>query len=594
MLNAETGQENYLARKTWLRRAAVVLVLAAHFTLLVFTAREKSATSDEPYHIARGVSALFSGDFRMSVAHPPLVNVIAALPLLAFRDLEIPYADPAWWNPRAAEPERKDRFSKLILWVHDRGPWRGNRDPLAIIFWTRFPIMVLSVILGALVYFWSARLWGAPGGLFSLLLYAFSPTVLAHASLNTTDLGSALFIFLFALTLDYHLRSPSMPRLLLCGFALGLAQLSKFTAVLLLPLFPLAIFLAQEGPLGRRMREMVSLRPSRPGFLTGIGAWVLILAVSALVIWAGYGFEIHSIHRIELPPAAPMARLGSSLKYLVASILAAVPLLPPTYYFGFARTLGDTEAHFHPLYFLGKLSEQGWWYYYPVLFLIKEPLSLLGLIALSLLAWKKPPAGRRTFAAIGGVFGIGVFVSFMFLNQKNIGIRHLLAVYPFLLVGLGRLARIKWKKWILPLGAWALVLAYVVNGSLAFPDYLVHFNSLVGGPEGGLRYSVVGEDWGQDVMALGKYCRAKGITRIYYKPYGNADAAAYGVPEIKYGCTQRDPGWYAVHVVDLERPLHENEGDCWRDFLARKPVDIIHHTIYIYYLPPVPAPAAPG
>lgn len=572
-------------RPKWLVRAAVCAVLAVHLGLLVGSALQKSATSDEPFHIARGVSALFSGDFRMSVAHPPLVNVISALPLLAFPDLKVPFADASWHNPKADPAERKYRFSRLLLWTRGGGYWPGNDDPLRIIFWCRVPTMIMSVALGLLVYLWSRRTWGRRAGLAALILYCLSPTVLAHARLATTDVGSALFIFLFAMTLARHVSRPSWNNLLLCGAALGLAELSKYTAILLIPLIPLVLIVAREGPVIKRLRDFFELSPGRPGFLTGAGGVLIMFFICALVIWAGYGFEIHSIHKIELPDPGSISRPGYLVKSLAVRLMASLPVPPRTYYFGLSRTLMDTALHPHPLYFLGKTDSGGWWYYYPVLFVLKEPLSLLALAVAALVGLGSGQRASRAVWATGWVLCLGIVVFFMFLNHKNIGIRHLLVAYPFVFFGLSRVVSpASGKKWVRA-GGWILVSIYAINGVQCYPDYLVHFNSLAGGPEGGLKLSVVGEDWGQDVYALGKWARERRLDKIYYEPYGNSDPGAYGVPYARFSCHDRGEGFYAFHVVDLRRPRSDKE-ECYHDFLAMEPVAVLHHTIYVYHLAP--------
>jgi 4-amino-4-deoxy-L-arabinose transferase-like glycosyltransferase len=565
-------------------RAAVLLILALHFTVLVMSAGRKSVTSDEPFHIARGVSALFSGDFRLNVAHPPLVNMICALPLLTFEDLRIPFKEATWQNPNIDHFLRKMKFFNLLLWVHDTWQWKGNPEPLRIIFWTRVPVMIMSVILGLLIYLWAAKLHGRGAGFAALGLYCFSPTVIAHSRLVTTDTGAALFIFIFAMALSRHLHRPSWKSLALCGVCFGLAQLSKYTSILLVPLLPVVLILAKEGPYGGKIRQFFTLRPSDQGFLTGVAAWILIVLTGAFVIWAGYGFEIHSIHRIEAPEIAPITEPGLFIKTLLVRAMAAVPIPPRTYYYGLSVTLLDTAEHFHPLYFLGRVSERGWWYYYPLLFLMKEPLALLFIILLCLAAARKYLSSPRPESVICLVFSGGTALFFMFLNQKNIGIRHLLPAYPFLFIWLSGLFEVRTRRGLLPWAAWALLAFYGANAFSSYPDYLVHFNSLVGGPAGGLRYSVVGEDWGQDITALGEFCREKGIKTIHYNPYGNANPRAYGVPQVPFKCGIDKEGWYAVHLVDLRRPTRTKNPDCYKPFLEMEPIAVLNHTIYIYHV----------
>ncbi len=569
-------------KRAWLRGSAVVIILAVHFSLLFFSAKQKSATSDEPYHISRGVAALFSGDFRLSVGHPPLVNVICALPLLGFSELNVPFVDVAWRDESLPHTYRKQKFFKLLLWVHN-WQWEGN-EPLKIILFTRIPVMVMSCVLALILYLWGARLFGAPAGFMALMLYAFSPTMLAHARLVTTDTGVTLFITLFVFALSRHLKRPGWGTLLLCGFTFGLAQLSKFTSVLLIPLLPLALVSGMEGGLSQRIRRFFWSPPKSPEFQKSAYAFIIIMLVTLIVIWAGYGFELHSIHRIETPEPGPRSGPGIYLRYLAIKLMAAVPAPPRTYFFGLSEMLQKTAEHYHPLYFMGELSAEGWWYYYPVMFVIKEPLPLLLLVALGIAGLRMRPGLPWQAARPSFIFSAGLLLFFMFFNKKNIGIRHIMVFYPFLFLWISRLSMMRGWRGFLPWAPWVLILFYVVNAFAVYPDYLVHFNRLAGGPEGGLELSVVGEDWGQDIAGLGRFCKERRIRRIYYNPYGNADPRAYGVPWEEFSCHEREPGWYAVHLVSLMRPLRGHDPDCYKDFLDMEPVAVINNTIYVYHI----------
>jgi len=277
------------------------------------------------------------------------------------------------------------------------------------------------------------------------------------------------------------------------------------------------------------------------------------------------------------------------LKQAVVDLLAAVPIPPRTYYFGLTRTLMETQSSGYHLVFAGRTSADGFWYYYPALFAMKEPLALLLLIGIGIAAWKKMPPLPRPVGPVMGVLTAGIFLAFMFLNHKNIGLRYLLPVYPFLFVWLGRLVTLEDRGWAMPGVVWALVLIYAVNGMASCPDYLVHFNSLVGGPDGGLRYSVEGEDWDQDLPALAQFCRGHGIGEIRFKSRGNSDPTAYGVPVKEWKCGPEEEGWYAVSLSELKL-LPEDLGNCYDRFAKRVPDAVIHHTINVYHL--VPSPSA--
>ncbi|MFO8058064.1 MAG: glycosyltransferase family 39 protein [bacterium] len=574
-MEEKTVERPLTEKHKWIVPAVALLIITAHLALLISSARHKSHTSDEPFHLARGVAAIITGDFRTSVAHPPLVNMICALPLTMAYDFSIPTSHPVWTSRKFEPPSRKIALARHFLY--------GNPHYLDIVSRGRVPVMILSALLAVILGVWAGRLFGAPAGLMAMALYCFSPTMLAHARLSTTDTGCAFFTLLFAASFCRYLRSPKPHSLFLAGVTLGLAQLSKYTCIILVPLVPLVLIIERERLL--KNKEDLSENGERPLYPGWILSSLVIFLIGFLVLWAGYGFEMEGFHELTMTGnMASVSRPGLLLKQAVVKGLAFVNPPPETYFYGLSQTLLETAAHPKPLFFLGQVSQEGWWYYYPVLFLMKEPVALLLLIAAGLLTLKREPAFQRPEKTVALAVSLSFLFAFMFLNQKNIGIRHLLPIYPFLFLWLARLARVRLRRGFFPAAAWILVAAIALRAFIIHPDYLVHFNHLVGGPRGGLKLSVVGEDWGQDVAALGKFCRKKDIQKIYYKHYGTADPEAYGVPYAKYRCNMKEPGWYAFHVVDLRRGGHKRREECYRPFMNREPEAILHHTIYVYKL----------
>ena len=164
-----------------LRQFGPLALLLLFFLLALGSASGDSPTMDEQNHIARGLVFLKTGDSRLSVEHPPLVNGISALFLLS-EPVTLPTDD---WSWEAAEWYR---FADQLLWH------RGN-DVERVVFLARLPIIMLALLLGALLFRVTREWAGAAAGLLALGLFALDPNILAHAHYATTDLGSA-FVFL--------------------------------------------------------------------------------------------------------------------------------------------------------------------------------------------------------------------------------------------------------------------------------------------------------------------------------------------------------------------------------------------------------------
>jgi hypothetical protein len=196
-------------------------------------------------------------------------------------------------------------------------------------------------------------------------------------------------------------------------------------------------------------------------------------------------------------------------------------LLPDAYLYGLVYALRSTNSH--PAFLWGQISNQGWWYYFPVTFLLKTPLALLALLLLALLARAGPRLGPFVWVPVL------VYVAISVTQNLNIGHRHLLPIYPFLFVAAGvsgaTLAS-RYGRWVvIALCAW-------YGGSVlrVHPHYLGYFNELAGGPSGGWRYLVDSNlDWGQDLKALKQWMDDHGVASVKLSYFGAADPDYYGL-----------------------------------------------------------------
>jgi dolichyl-phosphate-mannose--protein O-mannosyl transferase len=193
-------------------------------------AHHASLTFDEGPHLAVGYTTLRTGDFRLQPVHihPPLANALAALPLLLHSDLPHPQNIDGW------EIGSLSAITDAIIWQYDQ--------PRQIAMSGRFPILLLGILLGALIFRWAKDLSGPRAGLFALALYAFDPNFIAHSSLITTDMAAVFFSVATLYALE---RSKTARRQTIAwagvGILLGLAQLAKVSALLLVPVVGISV-----------------------------------------------------------------------------------------------------------------------------------------------------------------------------------------------------------------------------------------------------------------------------------------------------------------------------------------------------------------
>jgi hypothetical protein len=575
----------------------VVLLLAAMAIAEFSSARQESQTYDEAEHLSFGYAALARGDFSLGPEHPPLGRMLAALPLLLIRP-----ALPALAPGSATTDE----------FAFGAGFLYRNRIPAdTLLLLGRSVIMALSLGLGLLLALWTRRWFGAGPALLALFLYAFDPTIIAHSRYVTTDLIAALTIFLACWTWAGYLLDRRAARLALSGVALGGALLSKFSAVILLPIFALLYLVRcwQEKDGVADPAHRISL----PHFLRA-GAACLLAA--SLTIYAGYRFETRTAlsdpqaaavlaalphHGVPVPhPFGALRRLNPASPVHRALYWAAAHCPVPAYSFWKGLYLiGAYHQQGHRAYLMGRWTEQGRILYFPVAFAVKTPAGtlLLFMCSLVVVVWRAAGVakGQRKsalralpFAWFVVMIPPAVYFLFSVAANLNIGVRHVLPVYPFLLMWIAavllgapgdRLRRAR-RAAILSLACCLLA----VESIAIYPDYLAFFNFFCGGPKAGPRYLLDSNiDWGQDLKKLRRYVDSRQIPYVCLSYFGEADPAYYGLvarplPPLNHAAALQDLDCFAaISVTDL----YSRDG-AFSTLRSLPPTARIGYSIYVY------------
>ena len=568
----------------WIRTTLALCVFAAVFiALTVGSYTRESATVDEPQHLTAGYTALRLRDYRIDPEHPPFLRLWAALPLLAMPDVQLDTNTFSWdagwdWD-----------FSHQFLYQ------RNNADHL--LYRARFMTVVLGIVLGVLVFFWAQEIFGFWTAAAVLALYSLEPNILAHSSLVTTDLGVTCFIFGAIYFLWRLTRMFSIGNAAAWPCFLHSRKISKFSALTLGPIV-LAVLLAyafwggawqyqfgsrgEFGSLGRKMLV--------------IGGIILTLAVSSYAaVWAVYSF-----HYGPTVPNGDLALLQDHPEDLrsvpvissVANWFDKYRLLPDTYTRGLI--LGQVKAQHRSAYFVGEIRRTGWWYYFPAAFLVKTPLTILLLFFCGVILLAKTPTRWKregTFLFLP----LAIFLGIAMTMHLNIGLRHILPIYPFALLISGVTLdemRNRWSTLVLlaPVAVAAVELAVV------YPHCLAFFNQLVGGPKNGdLVLLDSNLDWGQDLKSLKVWMDAHQVERINLGYFGSADPAYYGIRStsligspkfLEAQVTQpRLPGYVAVSVQNLHGlTQYQSKRNFYAPLLEREPMANIGYSIHVYWV----------
>ncbi len=333
--------------------AAAALLLLAFVLLALLASPHKSASFDEQYHLAAGYSYAETGDFRLATTHPPLVGLLAALPLMGDDAIAFPLDDPAW-----AAGDRF-AFSDIFLW------YSGNDAP-ALLQRGRWAVIALGLATVAVVWLWGRRLFGVWGALLALWLTALDPNLIANARVITTDMGVTLFLLVALWRLWAWLEGGGHANLLWAGLAAGAAMGAKYNGLLIWPIVVAVLLIHPQPKAGPR--RSAGLR---------IGALVAMGGAALAFLWALYAFDFGA------------ATLGS----------LSLPLPAPFYWTNLWGTLNGLleQSGAKPNFLLGQVGT-GWWYYFPVAIAYKTPIPLLLLGAAGIVAMVRSRTARRQVA----------------------------------------------------------------------------------------------------------------------------------------------------------------------------------------------------
>ncbi len=570
----------------------LVLICLTSFTLMLSASVGDAAITDEIAHIPSGYGYVHNLDYRLNPEHPPLVKALAALPLL-FLNPQFPTNDPTWTT---------DVNGQWVMGGKFLYGSPGN-DANTMIRLARVPPMLLTILLIVLVYLWSRQLLGCWWALMPAFLLALSPTIIAHGHYVTTDIGAAFGVILATYYFMKFLHGPSRRNLIYAGLAFGVAEITKFSTVLLVPyfIFLILVFFITEVVRGWNQTD-AGARFKR----FGARAWqhiktiIIIFAIGYLVIV----YPIYALFTVNYPiakqatdttyilrtfaggptPAGTTCRVMrcvANLNIWMASHELTRPIAQ--YMLGVLMVLQRADGG-NTGYFLGTVSHDGSRIYFPAVYLLKEPLPVLMIILLALFltarSLVKKASGRWSVVKNNILSYLGVsfteFSMFVFIllywgwsmkSPLNIGLRHLIPTLPFIYI----LTAGVWKQWIMKID-WSgvnstfdlvktgvkhmfavsaryitlvlLLFWFLAETVFAAPYFLSYFNEVGGGVSGGYRYVTDSNyDWGQDLLRLEKFMNAHPeIDKIAVDYFGGGNPGYYlGTREVDWWSAKGNP-----------------------------------------------------
>lgn len=525
--------------------AAIALALAlVQAGLLVRTAWDKSDTADEPTHVAAASLLWAHRDYSFNAEAPVLPKWGFALALRA--------VDPAI----SRTPEEWYRAAIHMLWSGRPGRLQRN------LFAARCATILVTV-LGGLLLWAAARRFGDLTAVATHALWCFSPTILASGALATLDAWVTAMLCAVLWTAVRFWEAPTPARAAQVGLCLGLAAASKVSALGVAPVLLVA------G--ARALRR--SAAAEGHSYLRRASLCAAVFAgVSFLVLWGLYAFTVGYVTSAAVPllrGLRPFRTIG--------------PLPFPSWLAGLFQqmTLG---AEGHRSYLFGETLRTGWWWFYFAAFALKVTVGAQALALARLVSWLKRPPSRGELAIDVALLAYPCLLFLtMTLARTQIGIRYLMPAFPFVMLWAGRgVADVRRAFGKAGLGvAVACLLAGTVESLRVHPHHLMFSNVWAGGPTGGPRYFIVGDDWGQDQRRLGEWMRQRQLPGIFYTYYCGMPQM-WGINYRAPSCTPRR-GTYALQAVEVHRPRHIEAG-CLDWLTVEPPDERIGYSIYIYHV----------
>jgi len=557
--------------------AGVIFLLLVLEGQLLYSVRQESLTWDEGDHIFAGYMSLKHHDFGLNPEHPPLVKMIAAVPLQGM-------------NLR--EPQLQNRYFKTEAYLSGRDLIFGN-DFETITFRARMFASIFALMVALLAFLTAREMFGTGAGFIALLLIVFEPNFLAHGAIVATDVGAACCLLACIYAFYRYVKFPSWGRVAVLGMAAGIFFITKHSAVLLPPMLILlaATELLRRRHPGDESRGRQALRLA--------GAFVVAGVIAITIIWIGYGFRFSARPagmQINPPLEATLGNL-SPMEGKAVTMMARWKLLPESWLYGLADV--RSVANVWPSYVFGKVYAHGVWFYFPVAFVIKATLTTLILLPLIIyaIATRKLRGWREIlFLSLPP----GLYLCISVTSKLNIGVRHILLVFVFLLVLAGGAAWSlisKDRHWAWPIAI--LILFHVGSSLRAFPtSYMAYANEIWGGPANIHKYLTDSTtDWGQQLKAVKRYIDKRGIQQCWfaYTVEPAISFRSYGIP-----CKPlptMDTMWFGLRLdtpptiqgpvffSHLSLTFYESGSSVlspYREFMERKPTDVIEHGVFVY------------
>jgi len=533
----------------WPNLIAVAL-LALYAVLSFSAAMQKGPSFDEAEELAVGYNIWTHQDFRMEGANGDFIKRWATLPYL------VTHPNPATTDNSYWRGAKAYRYGFEFF-------FQSGNEPEWLLLQGRAMALLVGVATGAMIFWCARELFGALGGLFALVLFTFSPHMLAFGSIVSTDMSASLTCLGSTWCIWRLLHRVTWTRLGASVLFLGLLGLAKPTVMVVFPVTAILIFikLMKGKPLEWRLGrpQIITSRKTQAGIFAGL---VLIHALGSwTMLWAHYDFRYAASPTpsdpgiiFRVPPVvdpidpASVALLGWAER---------THFLPEGFLEGIRALL--TSNDWRQSFMDGHWRIGGWTMFFPYSIFVKTSPALFLLIILGFTGWTL--AHRPGFLPKGGYLPSTVpplyeaapyltltvvYLASAMMQDVDIGHRHVLPIYPLMYILGGGAIALLWPmvKILTRIMTVALLLWFVGESITLYPNYLAYFSPIAGGPAQGYHHLIDSSlDWGMDLPGLQHWLiqnNPGNITPVYFAYFGTDSPDYYGIKSNRLPCY---PDW---------------------------------------------------
>jgi len=417
----------------------------------------------------------------------------------------------------------------------------NGRNIISLIVYARWACIPFNLIGAYFAYRWARELYCPRAGIVAMILYVFDPNLLAHSEMITPDGACTAFGLMAGYCFWRWLKRPAWTRTFLAGGALGVAELTKFSWLILFGLWPVVWCVwrtleprkstAAATPLGNSeinlgsdggvmvqisvsgkevaaLSDQVTHVPASiaDGVYPPLSQLATILVLAIYLMNLGYGFKgtgtvLNEFEFVSTALAGEKSAEEAGNRFR-DSWWGNVPIpLPKQYVIGLDCQKKDFEEYRRMSYLRGEVKNPGWWYYYIYGLLVKAPCGTWGLLIFvtisRLLQRDRSVPFRDEFVLLAPAVALLFVVSSQ--TKINIHLRYIFPILGFVMVYIGQAGSVLTRSSRVGAIAVCGLIAYSVTSALlVYPNHLSYFNDFVGGSSNGHKHLLGSSvDWGQ-------------------------------------------------------------------------------------------------